>query len=136
MFESSKRVLRVLIAEDDEEMRRLLVEEFRRNGWDTHEAADGADLLARLELGALRPTSPPDLIISDERMPRMCGLEVLQALAAEGVRYPFILITSFGDPDLHAAAERLGARMTLDKPIDLKVLIELANTVVAAEALS
>ena len=130
---NARRAPRVIIAEDDEEMRKLLVEQFVRHGWDAREAVDGADLLAQIERSEKEPVTALDLIISDERMPRMCGLEVLQALAAEGVRCPFILITSFGEPELHEAAELLGARMTLDKPVDLAVLVDMAAAVVAAD---
>lgn len=133
MSKRTKRALRVLIAEDDDEMRRLLVEHFHRAGWEACGAIDGADLVAQMEASASLPQMVPDLIVSDERMPRMRGLEALQVLVDGGVHCPFILITSFGEPELHEAAKRLGARMTFDKPVDLDVLVEVAEAVVAAE---
>jgi DNA-binding NtrC family response regulator len=62
---------------------------------------------------------PMDLVISDERMPGMAGLEVLDALRRAGWPTPFILITGFGDQATHASARRLGASAVFDKPFDL-----------------
>lgn len=67
---------RVLLAEDDSDMRRLVARALRRQGYDVVELRDGQDLLGYLRSSMLRPGQfpPPDLVVSDVRMPRVTGL--------------------------------------------------------------
>ncbi|HEV8325337.1 MAG TPA: response regulator [Myxococcota bacterium] len=120
---------RVLVAEDDHEMRSLLVATLRRDGCVVEEAVDGADLLARLSAGF-------DLVISDVRMPGLTGLEVLARLRRAGGSTPFILITAFGDADLHAEARRVGTATVFDKPFDLDDLRTVAQISLARRGAS
>jgi DNA-binding NtrC family response regulator len=115
------RPLRVLLAEDDSEMRRLMVVILRRNNCEVIEAKSGSQLWELIDHGALGTPSEPqvDLIISDVRMPGMSGLEVLSSLRSQHDVTPMILITAFGDTDTHAEAYRLGALAVFNKPFDL-----------------
>lgn len=111
---------RVLLAEDDPEMRRMMAGALRRRGYEVQETGDGRELveaLVRAVTGAdeLRP----HLIISDVRMPGHSGLEVLARLRRVDLATPVILITAFGDARTHEEARRLGASTLLDKPFDL-----------------
>jgi DNA-binding NtrC family response regulator len=123
------RVGRVMVAEDDEEMRKLLAWSLRKDGYEIIEAEDGLQLLARL-MSAHRDGVPIDLVISDVRMPGFTGLEVLERLQITGRREPVILITAFGDLRVHREADRLGAWAVIDKPFDFDQLRELAGVVV------
>jgi DNA-binding NtrC family response regulator len=123
------RVARVIVAEDDEEMRKLLIWSLRREGYEIVEADDGLQLLARI-MSAHRDGVPVDLVISDVRMPGFTGLDVLERLQRSGYREPFILITGFGDRNTHEAADRLGAWAVLDKPFDFDHLREVARTLI------
>jgi CheY-like chemotaxis protein len=114
---------RVLLAEDDIEMCRLLAEALREDGHDVVDAGDGLELLDRIttlrgEISAGR-FFDVDLIISDIRMPHISGMEVLRRLRAMDHVTPMILITAFGDEHTHAEAYRLGASAVLDKPFDI-----------------
>jgi DNA-binding response OmpR family regulator len=112
---------RVLLAEDDHDMRALLAETLRREGYEVIEARDGTQLLhfiARLLLSG-NLADPPDLIISDVLMPGQNGLDVLVELRRADWRIPVILITAFGDEELHGEAARWGASAVLDKPFEL-----------------
>lgn len=115
------RPLRVLLAEDDSEMRRLMVVILRRNNCEVIEAKSGSQLWELIVRGALGTETEPqvDLIISDVRMPGMSGLEVLSSLRSQHAVTPMILITAFGDTDTHAEAHRLGALAVFNKPFDL-----------------
>ena len=62
---------RVLVADDDPQMRRLIRTVLEREGYDVHEAADGLDALDALDKGT------PDLVLLDMGMPRLDGLGVL-----------------------------------------------------------
>ncbi len=103
----------VLVAEDDAEMRRLVVEALRRDGYDVREARDGGELL-----GAASQSAEVDLIVSDVRMPAFTGMQILAALRDGGSTVPVILMTAFGDDDTRARAETLGA-ILFDKPFAL-----------------
>lgn len=112
---------RVLLAEDDRELRRLLAAELRKEGYIVEEAGSGFDLLELLGDLALR-NKAFDLIITDIRMRGLTGLSIVEGLRS-GITpgtsgTPVILMTAFGDEDTHAEAKRLGATM-FDKPFDL-----------------
>jgi DNA-binding response OmpR family regulator len=125
---------RVLLAEDDDEMRALLAWALRKAGYEVGMATDGLELLVKLGGGILpadglanmaNPLRPPDwdLVISDIRMPAISGLEILERARTREEFPPIILITAFGDDATHAAAERLGAVAIFDKPFDTDALL-------------
>ncbi|MFN7954535.1 MAG: response regulator [bacterium] len=120
----SERARRILVAEDDREMRRLLVEALREDGYEVDEAPDGVELLAHIGSSVLFGTfgsvrEPPDLIVTDVRMPGLTGLTVLAALRESGETVPVIVITAFGDDETHRFAHEHGAVAIFDKPFDL-----------------
>jgi CheY-like chemotaxis protein len=113
---------RVLLAEDDREMRCLLAAELRKEGYIVEEARTGFDLLEILGDLTLR-NEAFELIVTDIRMPGLSGLSVVEGLR-NGITpgtsgTPVILITAFGDEDTHAEAKRLGT-VIFDKPFDLE----------------
>ena len=125
------RPSRVLLAEDDDELRHLLAKILRRDGFDVVEARDGADLLECVDTLTADPAATvPDLIVSDIRMPGFSGLDVLWALRRGSCATPMILLTAFGTIETREEAKRLGAVAVLDKPLDPAVLIELLHALV------
>ncbi|MHA7628021.1 response regulator [Corallococcus sp. M7] len=114
---------RILVADDQTEMRTLIRKMLVRRGYDVVEASDGPDLVRVLIEGLTAEESrAPDLIITDVRMPGFTGLEVLARLRREQWNTPVILITAFGDVQLHREALRLGAACVLNKPFDMDEL--------------
>ena len=115
---------RILLAEDDAELRVLLASELRKDGYIVEEARTGYDLLELLGNLTLR-SEVCDVLITDIRMPGLTGLSIAEALRhgfAKGTTgTPIILITAFGDDATHAEAKRLGATI-FDKPFDLDEL--------------
>lgn len=116
---ASPRRRRVLIADDDEEMRSMLVGELRCDGYDVVQARDGAEVATLLANGRERQVEAPDILVMDIRMPSRSGLELLADLRRLGSRVPVILITAFGDGEIHETARELGAIAVFDKPFDL-----------------
>jgi DNA-binding NtrC family response regulator len=119
---------RVLLAEDDRELRWLIARTLRQEGLEVVEVHDGLELLDRVGVALLDnlELDSIDLIVSDVHMPGWSGLEVLAGLNSAGCRTPVVLITAFGDAEIHAAARRLGAIAVLDKPFqldDLRTLV-------------
>jgi DNA-binding response OmpR family regulator len=114
---------RVLVAEDDAEMRRLVVEALRKDGHEVLEASDGGRMLVKLaEAYDTDPTLDlVDVIVSDVRMPVCSGLDLLERLAEARWQVPCILMTAFGDDETRQRAENIGA-LLFDKPMSLDVL--------------
>jgi DNA-binding response OmpR family regulator len=111
---------RVVLAEDDREFRRLLADALRAWGWAVVEAATGSELAAVL-FGA---DDPPDLVLTDVRMPGPSGLAVLRSLRAGDGGTPVILMTAFPDDAVRSEAAELGAAL-LEKPFRIDRLRRL-----------
>jgi two-component system response regulator (stage 0 sporulation protein F) len=113
--------LTILLAEDDSELRGLLAGALRRDGHCVRELVDGGQLeweLARTYRDG--PSGDRDcLVVADVRMPVIDGLTVLQDCRKQGLHPPFILMSAFADPTLHATAKHLNAVAVFDKPFDL-----------------
>ena len=128
-----QRMLRVLIAEANKEMRRLLLWALQRKGFRVTDACDGPDLLYRLSTQT-GPGTSYDLLISDVRMPHMTGLEVMEGLQrVKHLLPPTILITAFGDDQIHRSARKLGAEV-IDKPFELDTLIGKIDEILSLRA--
>ncbi|WP_233262192.1 response regulator [Vitiosangium sp. GDMCC 1.1324] len=128
-----KSPLKVLLAEDQAEMRALLCGMLAREGYEVVVAQDGPGLIETLIAGLTDESDAwiPDLIISDVRMPGFSGVEVLARLRRESWTTPVLLITAFGDDELREQVERLGAARVLDKPFELEVLRDMAREMIA-----
>ena len=128
------RVKRVLLAEDDAELRRLLAGVLRQDGFDVIEARDGVDGFGFIEPWVFWDAREDrfDLIISDVRMPGWTGIDLLRIARARRLPAPVILITAFGATELHAEARRLGAAAVFDKPFDIDALRSAARRLTQA----
>jgi DNA-binding NtrC family response regulator len=123
---SSSGPRRIVVAEDDREMRRLITGALIRDGYIVEEASDGPKLL----VSVIEANPPVDLVISDHRMPVSSGLQVLAGLRDAGWAIPFILLSAFGDDEMRADAEKLNA-IFLDKPFELDALRVIVRTALA-----
>ena len=133
LVEAQESPPHVVVAEDDAEMRRMLGETLREEGYDATEIQDGRTLRNFISVAGVDSRRPAaDLLISDIRMPGCTGLEVLQALRGFDWALPVILITAFGDEETHEEALRLGARKVFDKPFDLEALVAEVREVLPA----
>ncbi len=121
MEPSTNAAARLIVADDDDEMRRLVAEALRRDGHRVAEARDGALLLASIAESFDDECEPWDLIVSDVRMPGFSGLDLLAALRASESQTPVILMTAFPDQLTRVKAEHLGATL-IGKPFDVKDL--------------
>jgi len=125
-----ERPFRILLAEDDRELRQLLSWCLRTEGYDVVECANGSDLLDYL-LAFLHTGDGADfrLILSDIRMPGSTGLGVLEAASQRSGFPPLILITPFGDEPLDDQARRLGLIAFPEKPTEIEKLVSKAREV-------
>jgi DNA-binding response OmpR family regulator len=116
--------LTIVLAEDDEDMRLVLSSLLRRDGHLVLEISDGRDLMAAILCGRLDDTELADdfLLVTDLRMPGVDGLSAIKAARGHGKQPQFILMTAFGELNVHAEARRLGAVAVFDKPFDFDEL--------------
>jgi DNA-binding response OmpR family regulator len=123
--------LKVLVADDDEDMRVLVATLLDANGFDVLQAADGEAALDLLNAAVDDPGTCPDVVVADVKMPKFSGLGVLSALRRADVHLPVILMTALGDGSVGTLARRLGAVDVLRKPFapgDLLRAMTMART--------
>jgi CheY-like chemotaxis protein len=123
---------RILLAEDDAEMRALVSGDLRRAGYGVLECVDGAALLGKLQSASCPEGLGVDLVIADVRMPELTGLEALARLRATDPFTPYIVVTAFGSAETRRIARRLGAIAVLDKPFEIRDLLRLVEDAIGA----
>jgi len=106
----------VLVVEDDDAIRRGLVDALRFSGYTLHEAPDGrAGLDLALSLDA-------DIVLLDIMMPKMSGLEVLEELRKAKPTIPVIFLTARGEEEDRVKGLKLGADDYVVKPFGVEEL--------------
>lgn len=118
----------VLVVDDDAAMRKLLRDWLEREGFHVIEEPTADRLLA-----ATRATRF-DAVVLDKEMPERGGFDVLPALRRQRPDVPVILITAFGGGAVAQEALRLGARTYLEKPFQLRALIEAVREATREES--
>jgi len=104
-------VARILVADDEPSFRELLADILESAGHEVVEARDGLEALAALEHGSF------DLLLTDQRMPRMDGLELLRHSRQLSAPPPVVVLTAHGTIPDAVEAVRLGATDYLTKPL-------------------
>jgi CheY-like chemotaxis protein len=127
--------LRVLVADDDDEMRAFVTATLQANGCSTVEAHDGRELLELLKSTLDSPDLRPDVIVTDVKMPGISGLGALAALQHSKWNLPVVLITVLTDDSLDVVAKRLGAVGILHKPFDPDDLLTAVHNATAMRGL-
>ena len=118
---------RILVVDDDRDIRETIVDALESAGYDVISAVDGVDALERLR----REEQRPSLILLDLMMPRMNGMELWEELARvkTWARIPIVVVSADAQGRAHAAT--MGAVGYLRKPMGLR---ELFSTVAQAVA--
>lgn len=125
----------ILVAEDQTDIRDLLVMNLRGAGYEVSAVGDGEQALAR------QLESPADLLVLDLMMPRIDGLDVCKALRAKGSAAPILMLTAKSTELDRVLGLELGADDYLTKPFSLaellarvKALLRRADLLAAAQA--
>jgi two-component system, OmpR family, phosphate regulon response regulator PhoB len=111
---------RVLVAEDDDSLRRLLEIRLSAEGWDVRSAEDGIGVLCIVEDWV------PDVIVCDVMMPHLSGLSVCRELRQrpEFSKLPILLLTArCFDEDIQEVVD-LGNITYMSKPFDFNQLVD------------
>ena len=103
---------RILVVEDDDEVREALEAFLEDHGYEVETASDGAEAVAKVE------EDPPALVISDVRMPGVDGFELVERLRRRpaSADIPIILLSALQEPERRVAGLDLGADDYLGKP--------------------
>jgi len=109
-----KRPARILVVDDEERNRRLLVAMLETEGYSAAEAADGAQALE------LARQNPPDLVLLDIMMPGIDGYEVARTLKADAATkaIPVVMVTALDDRESRLRGLEAGAEEFVIKPVD------------------
>lgn len=108
---------RLLIVDDEEPQRLMLSNILRRAGFEVETASDGRVALERMA------TESFDLLLTDQRMPTMDGLELLAHVRRNDAKLPVILMTAFGTVSAAVEAMKQGASDYLTKPFERDELL-------------
>jgi DNA-binding NtrC family response regulator len=113
----------ILIVEDEKRMRHLLSIMLSRRGYRVDQAADGVEALQMI--GA----TPYDMVITDIKMPRMDGLELLRKVMEMDIPCPVVFITAFATVESAVDAMRQGAVDYIIKPFEeARILLTVERT--------
>jgi two-component system, NtrC family, response regulator AtoC len=103
-------VRRVLVVDDEENLRLVLRTLLRRHGYEVETAPTGEEALALVD------SFGPDVVLTDVRMPKMGGLDLLATLKAKGNEATVIVMSAYGNMDLALEAMKAGAYDYVQKP--------------------
>lgn len=125
---NSQRTPRVLVAEDDDDLRSLVAEQLRRDGCEVFEAATGDEALTVISdvVAGSGPADELELVVMDLRMPGLSGIEVMALMRSMRCPTPVLVVTAYPDPALFEEVERLGG-VVLPKPFGFARLSAAAS---------
>ena len=120
------RLGKVLVVDDEPEVRQVLLEFLSSRGYDVTAASGGAEAVAIVE------TIKPDLVLLDVAMPDMDGVETLKRIVAIEPALAVIMVTANADIGVTSKLLALGAVDYVPKPFDLDYLDQAVSTQVTA----
>lgn len=112
---------KILVVDDEEGMRIALAEALARAGFDTVCSVDGIDAVTKLK------TAKFSMVITDVKMPRMNGLDVLREVKKISPETPVVMITAYGTVDNAVEAMKEGACDYLLKPFSFENVVEIVK---------
>ena len=119
---------RILVVEDDEEMRSLLKDFIEAEGFEIDSVGNGSEAFRILVRELF------DLVITDIRMPGLTGLDILPGIKKLQPEAPIIVITAFGSEEVHRRAIERGATAYLEKPLHFHELKTMIHEIISSKA--
>jgi len=114
---------RILVVDDEPAQRELVGGFLRKQGFDVVEAAGGGEAVARFK------REPFDLVLTDQRMPDLSGLDVLEAVRSASPETAVVIMTAYGTIETAVSAIKAGAADYLTKPLNLDELLHRVHRV-------
>ena len=118
---------RVLVVDDEAAMRRVLEIMLQKMGHETRVASNGREALELVQRQSF------DLVLTDLRMPEMDGVALLDALRAQDVGVPVIILTAYGTVESAVEAMKKGAYDYILRPFDVEAVERIITRVLTAE---
>ena len=119
---------RILVIEDDQEMRSLLKDFFEEEGFEIHSVSNGSEAFRILVRELF------DLVITDIRMPGLTGLDIIPGIKKLQPNVLIIVITAFGSDELRLRAMARGATAYLEKPLHFHELRTMIHEIISSKA--
>ena len=120
---------RILIADDEVEVREMFAEFFAEQGFEVLEAGNGLEALLHIKRGR------PGYVVLDLNMPRLGGIDALKHIRAFDPSIRVVVVTAIADPEVRRQAVARGAAAILSKPVSLAELLGVVTeTTPAPEA--
>ena len=120
---------KILIVDDEEDIRETLRMALQSGGYKTLEAGDGQAAIDILREGDNMVNVP--IILCDIRMPRVNGIECIDFLRKEAPGINIVVITGYPDPQMAAGLKAKGIKDYLVKPVERQKLLDIVNELVA-----
>jgi len=114
---------RILVVDDEPAQLELVGGFLRKRGFDVALAPDGREALQRFR------REPFNLVLTDQKMPGLSGLELIEAVRAQNPETPVIVMTAYGTIETAVAAIKAGAADYLTKPLNLDELLHRVEQV-------
>jgi len=122
---------KILVADDEVNLRRVLVAMLKRDGHEVVQAASGTEAMDRI--------AEVDVVITDLRMPGADGMEVLRTVTRTHPQVPVIMITAYGSVGTAVEAIKAGAFDYIEKPFEqdqIRMIVEKAIGQAAANRMA
>src|SRR5437764_1503364 len=120
---------RVLVVDDEASARNGYERLLKQAGYAVDLAEEGAHALR------IAAEHPPDVVITDVKMPGMDGMQLLEKLREQDPDLPVVVVTAFGDVSVAVQAMRRGADDFLTKPVDIDALAVIVERCLERRAL-
>jgi response regulator RpfG family c-di-GMP phosphodiesterase len=121
MSTSESEAARILVVDDEKVIREILAEFLTLEGYQVASVEDGQKAIEELRL------RPYDLVISDLKMPRVSGLQLLEKLAEENINVLTVIMTGFGTVETAIEAMKRGAYDYILKPFKVEEVIHVVQ---------
>lgn len=115
-----------LVADDDDDMRKLLAATLEREGFHVLEASNGEQLMTLFRSARRANPNSRLVVVSDIGMPVPDGIQVTRMLRAIAPCVPVILVTAYSDPATLQSARDAGATSVIRKPIERLAFVRAA----------
>ncbi|HZV95372.1 MAG TPA: response regulator [Candidatus Nitrosocosmicus sp.] len=117
---------KILVVDDEPEVRLVLTEFLESRGYEVTAASSGAEAISLVD------AVKPHVVLLDVTMPEMDGMETLKRLAAANPGLPIIMVTANADVDVTSRLLAMGAADYIPKPFDLEYLGQAVGIQVSA----
>jgi len=115
--------MRILVVDDERIIRKSFCHALSKDGFEAEPAADGQEAMEKLAAGHY------DLVFSDQRMPRVNGIELLRYVRAHHPDTVFVILTGYGSISSAVAAMKEGAYNYITKPLNRHELLRVAHEI-------